>query len=138
MKSKEVIFEKYEIKKVKVTDSKINIPQEPYFFQTNNSQTIIGLFPQFMDWDGGDGSVWELRVVKIGRTDILKTIIRVNPHSLSDMFSKSGLKNLSQTDHLKLEVLEQLTRYYNEDRVSLEDFNRKVSFFFEDIKSLYK
>ena len=129
-----VNIEEYVYEKVKKSDVLINIPQEPIYFQEYNNRTVVGLFPQFRTWD--DNSVWEIQIVKVTDRNIERTIIRTSPKELSDLVSRFDIKNKSQEDYLKDEVIRYLKDFFKEDRFSKEIFIGKYNEYLRKVSAV--
>lgn len=127
--------QKYEFEKVLKDNVEVNIPEEPIFTQAWNHRVITGIFPIKADWENGDGKVWRLYIVRIAEYENIQTaLMDVNPKALADLFLMEEVKNKCKEDALKLEVLDYLTRYYNEDRVSENVFKNKFTAMVEHIE----
>lgn len=115
--------------KVMKTDIKINIPQEPIFFQAFNHRVVTGLFPQFATW--GDNKVWEIKIVQITSDEIFNTTVRTDARNLSETLSRFEIKNKQRKDTIIEEVVRYLRDFYTDDRISKEIFmakyNEKIS-----------
>lgn len=126
-----VQVEEYFYEKRKRSDVIINIPKEPIFFQEYNHEVIIGVFPQFATWS--DNSVWELQVVKVTNEKLERTFIRNSPKELSDIISRFCIKNKSQEEYLRDDIIKHLKDSFNVDRVSKDVFVNKYKEFIRNI-----
>jgi len=123
----------YVYEKVKKSDVIINIPQEPIYFQEYNHRIIIGLFPVFADWKGGDNSLYAINVIKITNSVIQKTSVPIHAESLSRILSTLSVKNKSEEDYLKDKVVIYLKDFFTDDRVSKEVFVAKYNSFLNEL-----
>lgn len=137
IKNKIIKFSGYVMERVKKDDISINIPEESYFFQRFNHKEIIGIFPQFATWEGGDGSVWELQIVQVSENNILKTALRTHPERLSHEFSRMHLEGRSKEDILKCVVIDHLKNFFRDDCVSFQTFINKVEQLNNSIQKLF-
>lgn len=135
----QVTVEEYRYEKVKKTDVVVNIPQEPIFFHEWNHRTIVGLFPEFSDFKGGDGSVWKINIVEINEKSIERTSLNISSNELSDLISRYGLKNAKSTeDVLRDKVITYLKDFYTNDRVSRKVFDDKYNYFTRNLNKIIK
>ncbi|HLO91545.1 MAG TPA: hypothetical protein VK172_10315 [Lentimicrobium sp.] len=105
MKSHELKVSKYEYEKVMKDDVKINIPEEPYYYQDDNYRTVIGLFPKFYD---PQKKFQHIEIIEITNDRILRASFVCTPQYLTDVISVFGVKGRSDSDYLVQRVIEYL------------------------------
>ena len=128
-------IEKYVYEKVHKADAKINIPQEPVFFQEYNNRVTTAIIPQFATWD--DNRVWEVKVIEVTDKCVSNTIVRTSPKELSDEISRFEMKNRTPEDFLKEKVIRYLMDFFTDDRISKESFTHKYESQTAKVKELF-
>lgn len=116
----QINVQKYVYEKVLKEDVKVNIPEEPIFFQEYNHRVIIGIFPQRAKWD--DNRIYELKVVQVQKDYIDIAALSVEPKTLSNQLMHMDVQGKSKADLLKDKALRYLIDFYKDDRVRQSHF----------------
>ena len=117
--------EEYVYKKVKKTNVRVEIPQEPIYFQEHNQRIIVGVFPQYAAWN--NNLIWRLRAVQVNENGLTCVTIDIDHQHLSNVVSRFDETNKTIERHLIDKVVKYLKDFYTKDRVSKEVFLAKYS-----------
>ena len=117
----QIQVEEFVYEKVKKTDSIINIPQVPMFFQEYNGDVVYGLFPKFATW--ANNELYEIVIIRIADlTDLTITVLRTSPTSLSDEIAEFSLANRSRDALIRETVIRYLKDYYGSSQITKDRF----------------
>jgi len=130
MEAKKIKVQQYVYERVLKNNVEISIPQEPVYIQEEHGHYLTAIFPQKEDWDGGSGNVWEIQIVEVSNTRILRTYIRTDEHTLSDIVSRFEYKGKSSEEHLQDKIVRFLLdndmEYVTTKAVFENGFERRV------------
>jgi hypothetical protein len=121
MVMKEIKIKKYVYEKVLKDDILVSIPEETIYYE------ILHSFVAVIPTKDHNENLHGLKVVEITNSSITKCFINLS--SISDILYEASLKNSDYETVLKKEVINQLSLYYNNDRISADIFNSKLNSF---------